>query len=301
MAPDPELRSLDAAWVAERLPDRPVHANKGTFGRVLVAGGSLEYGGALLLAGLGAARAGAGLVCLAGAESVTLRLMGQVPELTALPLAEEAHGLVAPAGWRQLARASTEYDALVFGPGLGRQPNTLRRARAWLGEVKQPCVVDADALNALALGNRWWAALQSRLVLTPHPVEFGRLTGASGPAADDDAARASAAAGAAALWGQVVVLKGARTVIAGPDGSLLRSEVMTPALATAGTGDVLAGVIAALLAAGLQPVEAAACGVAVHARAGEIAERRVGRAGAMARDVANLVPEAITELSAADR
>jgi ADP-dependent NAD(P)H-hydrate dehydratase / NAD(P)H-hydrate epimerase len=301
MAAEAEPRSLDAAWVAERLPQRPSRAHKGTLGRVLVAGGSLEYGGALLLTGLGAARAGAGLVCLAGAESVVLRLVGHAPELVALPLAEEAPGLISPSGWRQLAKSSAGYDAVVIGPGLGRQPNTRRRTRGFLAELRRPATVDADALNALALTESWWRTLRSELVLTPHPGEFQRLSGASEPLADDDAVRASAAAEAAARWTQVVVLKGARTVIAAPDGTLLRSEVMTPALATAGSGDVLAGIIGAMLAAGRGPLDAAACGVAIHARAGEIAEGRIGRAGTLARDIANLVPDAISELAGGGR
>ncbi|HEX6140375.1 MAG TPA: NAD(P)H-hydrate dehydratase, partial [Candidatus Limnocylindria bacterium] len=215
------VQSLTQRWVASRLPARPPRAHKGTFGRVLVVAGSMEYAGAALLAGLGAARAGAGLVCLATPESVGRQLLGLAPELTAMLLDEEAPGLIAPGGWRRLATATGEFDALVIGPGLGRQPNTLRRTRAFLGELEMPAVVDADALNALAAGSGWWRPLRARLVLTPHPGEFARLRGEPVPEAmaSDDEARAEAAAAAAILWGQVVVLKGARTVIATPDGT----------------------------------------------------------------------------------
>ena len=291
-------RALTQRWVAERLPPRPPRAHKGTFGRLLVVAGSLEYAGAALLAGLGAARAGAGLVCLATPESVGMRLMGMAPELTALLLAEEAPGLIAPGGWRRLTNEARSYQALVVGPGLGRQAATARRTRNLIGELKRPAVVDADGLNALADGARWWQRLRGPLVLTPHPGEFARLSGKSAdPAlAEDDERRAAAASEAAVRWGQVVVLKGARTVVASPDGEVLRSDVATPALATAGSGDVLAGVIGAFLAAGCEPLAAAGCGVGVHGAAGLLAEARIGHAGVIARDLAALLPEAIEQL-----
>lgn len=292
-----EVQRIGQRWVARRLPDRPADAHKGTFGRVLVVAGSLEYAGAALLAGLGAARTGAGVVCLALAESLALRLIGEVPELTTLPLPEEAPGLIAPGGWRRLTAEAARYDALVVGPGLGQQPSTLRRTRTLIVEVRVPTVVDADGLNALAEVDGWWRAARAPLVLTPHPGEFARLVRrADGPLPDDDALRAEAARAAALRWSQVVVLKGARTVVAGRDGELLRSDIATPALATAGSGDVLSGTIGALLAAGLAPLDAAACGVALHGAAGLIAEQRIGRSGVMARDIANLLPEATEQL-----
>lgn len=289
---------LTQGWVAKHLPERPPRARKGTFGRLLIVAGSMEYAGAALLTGLGAIRAGVGLACLATPEAVGVRLMGLVPELTSMLLVEEAPGLTAPAGWRQLATEAAAYQAFVIGPGLGRQPATLRRARNFIGELRHPAVVDADGLSALAEVQRWWQALRAPLVLTPHAGEFARLMrmpeGAS--IADDDAQRAEAARDAAARWGQVVVLKGAHTVIASPTGDLLRSDIATPALATAGSGDVLAGAIGAFLAAGLEPFDAAGCGVAVHGAAGLLAEDRIGQAGVVARDIANLLPTAIKQL-----
>lgn len=295
--------SLTQRWVAQRLPERPARAHKGTFGRVLVVAGSMEYAGAALLAGTGAMRAGAGLACLAMPESLGVRVLGLVPELTAMLLVEEAPGLIAPAGWRRLATEAPAYDALVIGPGLGRQPSTLRRTRSFIGDLKRPAVLDADALTALAESDRWWARLNGPLVLTPHPGEFARLTGrpVGDPLPDDDDARAEAAAEAARRWGLVVVLKGAHSVIAAPNGDVLRSSIATPALATAGSGDVLAGAIAAFLAAGLEPLAAAGCGVAVHGAAGLLAEDRIGRAGVIARDIAGLLPEAIEQLRGSRR
>jgi NAD(P)H-hydrate epimerase len=292
------IAGLTQGWVAKRLPPRPPRAHKGTFGRLLIVAGSLEYAGAALLTGLGAIRTGVGLACLATPETVGLRLLGLVPELTAMLLVEEAPGLTAPGGWRRLATDAPGYAALVVGPGLGRQPATLRRARNFITQLRHPAVIDADGLVALAEVQRWWPAIRAPLVLTPHPGEFARLMRLpEGEAlADDDAQRAEAAHQAAARWGQVVVLKGAHTVVAAPGGDLLRSDIATPALATAGSGDVLAGAIGAFLAAGLSPFDAAGCGVAVHGAAGLLAEDRIGRAGVVARDIANLLPTAIEQL-----
>lgn len=288
--------AISDAWVAEHLPSRPDHAHKGTFGRVLVVAGSIDYPGAALLTALGAMRAGAGLVRVAAAESVVARLAGSVPEVTWMSLDEEAPGLIAPGGWRRVTAEAAGYDAVVVGPGLGRQPATLRRTRQLVATLSVPSVVDADGLNALSEGARWWQGLRAPLVVTPHPVEFARLTGADPPDAADDDARAAAAGEAAERWGQTVVLKGAHSVVAGTDGTILRCDVATPALATAGSGDVLAGAIGALLAGAVEPLAAAACGVAIHAQSGRIVEARIGRAGAMATDIAGHLPEAMERL-----
>jgi len=292
----PAVSSLTERWVAERLLPRPERAHKGDFGRLLVVAGSIEYPGAALLTGLGAVRAGAGLVTIAAAQSVAARLGGIVPELTWMVLDEEAPGLIAPSGWRHATSEAEAYDAVVIGPGLGRQPATLRRTRNLVSALRSSAVVDADALNALADGARWWQGLKGQHVLTPHPGEFGRLVEGDAPAVDDDEARAQAASEAAARWKQVVVLKGAHTVVASPGGEVLRSTVASPALATAGSGDVLAGVVGAFLAGGAEPFVAAACGVAVHGAAGQLAEGRIGRTGVIARDIAALLPEAIEKL-----
>lgn len=290
------VAAITDRWVAERLPERPERAHKGTFGRVLVVAGSIDYPGAALLTALGAMRSGAGLVRVAAAESVVARLAGRIPEVTWMALDEEAPGLIAPGGWRRITAESAGYDAAVIGPGLGRQPATQRRTRQLAAALRIPTAVDADGLNALAGAARWWQGLQSTLVLTPHPGEFARLTGTAAPDGDDDEGRAAAAGDAARDWNQVVVLKGAASVVAGPDGTVMCSGVATPALATAGSGDVLAGAVGALLAAGAAPVEAAACAVAIHARAGLLAAERLGRAGVIATDIAGLLPEAIEQL-----
>ena len=289
-------RSITQRWVARNLPARPDTAHKGTFGRVLIVAGSIDYPGAALLSALGAMRSGAGLVRIATAESVAARAAGAIPEVTWMALDEEAPGLIAPNGWRRLTTEAAAYDAVVIGPGLGSQPATLRRTRQLIASLSRPAVVDADGLNALADQPRWWQGLGASLVLTPHAGEFSRLTGEPAPDADDAPGRAAAAAAAALRWDQLVVLKGPHTVVAEPDGELMRSDVATPTLATAGSGDVLSGAIGAFLAAGASPMAAAGCGVAVHGAAGLLAADRIGRTGVMARDLANLLPEAIAHL-----
>jgi NAD(P)H-hydrate epimerase len=289
-------RSITQRWVARNLPARPERAHKGDFGRLLIVAGSIDFPGAAVLSALGAMRAGAGLVRVATSESVAARVAGAVPEATWLALDEEAPGLIGPGGWRRITAEAAEHDALVIGPGLGSQHATQRRARQLIASVEIPAVVDADGLNALAAQARWWQGMGARLVLTPHPGEFSRLTGAPAPDGGDDAARSAAAAEAALRWDQVVVLKGAHSVVADPGGETLRSDVATPTLATAGSGDVLAGAIGAFLAAGAAPMTAAACGVAVHGAAGLIAAERIGTTGVIARDLANLLPEAIAQL-----
>lgn len=285
-------KPITRRWMEEHLPSRDDRSHKGSFGRVLVVAGSLEYPGAALLSGLGAMRAGAGLVRVAAAESVAARMAGGAPELTWMALDEEAPGLIGPGGWRRLTAEAPGFDALVIGPGLGRQPTTLRRTRSFVESLGRPAVIDADALTALAGDARWWRQTHAALVLTPHPGEFARLTGAAAPDADDDAGREAAAVEASERWGHVVVLKGAHTIVAAPGGWVLRSSVATPALATAGSGDVLAGAIGAFLATGLSTLDAAGCGVGLHGAAGQLAEARNGPAGTLAGDIAGLLPEA---------
>ncbi|HEY8170290.1 MAG TPA: NAD(P)H-hydrate dehydratase [Candidatus Limnocylindria bacterium] len=289
-------QSITQRWVARNLPARPERAHKGDFGRLLIVAGSIDFPGAALLCALGALRSGAGVVRVATAESVAARVAGSVPEVTWMALDEEAPGLIAPGGWRRVAVEVDAHDAVVIGPGMGSQPATQRRARQLVSSMAGPAVVDADGLNALADQARWWQGIGASLVLTPHPGEFARLTGEAAPAGDDDDARSSAAAEAALRWKQVVVLKGAHTVVAAPGGEVLRSNVATPTLATAGSGDVLAGAIGAFLASGAAPLVAAGLAVAVHGAAGLLAAERIGLTGVMARDLANLLPEAIAQL-----
>ena len=296
MTADPgPVEELTDAIVGSLLPERPARGHKGTFGRLLVVAGSLDYAGSALLVCTAAGRAGAGLVALAVPESLQPLFAAKVVEATTLALPEDDVEEVEPDD--ALARIlDHDHDAVVVGPGLRPGLATVELIRRLLAVEDDggvpPAVVDAEALRSLAAEDEWWVGVHRRCVLTPHTGEFARLRAASGIEAEadgdllaDDAARAAAAGDAARRWGQVVVLKGARTVIAAPDGRLARATFENPALASGGTGDVLSGTIGALLAQRLAPFDAARLGVFLHGTAGESVRDRLGDAGLLASDL----------------
>jgi NAD(P)H-hydrate epimerase len=292
--------TLDDRTVASLLPERPVRGHKGTFGKLLVLAGSLDYAGAALLVCRAAGRAGAGLVTLAVPESLQPLFAAKVVEATTMALPEDDVEEVDPEP--AIARIlDHEHDAIVLGPGLRPGLATTELVRRLLGpgdeEDPAPIVLDAEALRSMATLGEWWAGPTRPAVLTPHPGEFARLRAGAGvdaaedgDLATDDAARSRAAKDAAARWGMVVVLKGARTVIADPDGTVSVAPFENPALASGGTGDVLAGIIGAFLAQGLAPAAAARAGVYIHGMAGDLVRERLGDAGLLASDLPDVVP-----------
>lgn len=286
---------LDRAWAKAHLPARPADANKGTFGKVMVLAGSQRYVGAAALAAAGAYRAGAGLVTLAVPRSIQPMLAPRIAEATYLPLDEE-EGAIAP-GAASVVRMELEgYAALLAGCGLSMAAAAAVRALVpqLKGAALRGVVLDADGLNALVGMEGWHEALPPNTILTPHPGEMARLTGLS--VAEIQAARLDTARAWARRWGVVVALKGANTAIAAPDGRAWLSPFANPALASAGTGDVLAGVIAGLLAQGMEAAEAAACGVFVHGMAGDAVREEQGPAGLLASDLLPQIPRAIKTL-----
>jgi NAD(P)H-hydrate epimerase len=306
VVPEPIL--LDDAIVAALLPPRPVRGHKGTFGKLLVLAGSVDYAGAALLVCTAAGRAGAGLVTLATPESLQPLFAAKVVEATTLSLPEDDVEEVDPE--EALARIlDHDHDALVVGPGLRPSLSMTELIRGLLAPDEDgepmPAVLDAEALRSLATVDNWAADVAARCVLTPHVGEFLRLRAADGADAQqqgdlvfDDARRVAAAREAAREWRQVVVLKGARTVIADKDGRTAVSPFENPALASAGTGDVLSGTIGAMLAQGLDTFEAAQVGVYLHAMAGEAVRARLGDAGLLASDLPPELPLARKRLAA---
>ncbi|MEA2520156.1 MAG: ADP-dependent NAD(P)H-hydrate dehydratase / NAD(P)H-hydrate epimerase, partial [Chloroflexota bacterium] len=289
------------------LPARDKRGHKGSFGKVLVLAGSLDYAGAALLVCRAAGRAGAGLVTLAVPESLQPLFAAKVVEATTMALPEDDVEEVDPEP--ALARIlDHEHDAIVIGPGLRPGLATTELVRLLLASSDDgaaPIVLDAEALRSLASIEGWWAGDHRPSVLTPHAGEFARLRAGSGhgPDADgdlveDDAARAEAARDAAVSWGQIVVLKGARTVIAAPDRQVAVAPFENPALASGGTGDVLAGTIGALLAQRLAPYDAARLGVYLHGLAGETVRERIGDAGLLASDLPDPIAIARKRLAA---
>ncbi|MCS7177944.1 MAG: NAD(P)H-hydrate dehydratase [Anaerolineae bacterium] len=312
LAADVDLEVVTPEMVRGWLPPRPPDAHKGTFGRALIVAGSANYTGAARLAGAAAVRAGAGLVTVALPASIHSAVAATLSEATYLLLPHEL-GVLAEPAVEVLAEQAGRYDAMLLGPGLGQEKETVefltallrgreRRAVGFLRTEETtvqpiplpPLVVDADGLNLLARMDGWPVRLPPASILTPHPGEMARLMGAS--VADVQADRVGVARQKAREWGHVVVLKGAFTVVAAPDGRTVIEPFANPALATGGTGDVLAGVIVALRAQGLGPFEAAAAGVYLHGLAGELARRRVGPAGVAAGDLVPLIPEAMLVL-----
>lgn len=297
MADDIALEMLDAPLVRGLLPPRPLDSNKGTFGKVMLLAGSLPYPGSAYLAATAAGRVGAGLVTLAVAPEMAPVYAVKLSEATQVPLPPESGSPVERA--RVFLAGLTGYAATLIGPGLGQADVTREMVLAvfdglrTLPENERPrVVVDADGLNALARIDRWWERLPRRSVLTPHPGEMTRLRGGarvSGGGAD----RLEVAQRAAEEWGHVVVLKGACTVVAAPGEGPRICWPPNPALATAGTGDVLAGTVAGLLAQGAEPFTAASAAVYLHARAGLGVSARLGSAGLLASDLLGELPIAL--------
>ena len=284
-------------WIAGLLPERPLDSNKSTFGRVLVVAGSENYIGAVRLAAAAAGRVGAGLVTVACPQSIHPIVAAGLVEATYLPLPDKEGGL-AEKGIPEVLRVLEGFDVMLIGPGLGGRGRTLEFVRTLLFSLKDgtpaTTVVDADALNILGGVPGWAARVNVPLVLTPHPGELRRLSGKSVDEIQSD--RLTTTVAHAIAWRQTVVLKGAHTVVAVDDGRAAVSPFANPALASAGTGDVLSGAIAGLLAQGLDRFAAASCGVYLHGMAGESVREALGDAGLQASDLLPELPQAIRAL-----
>lgn len=279
---------------AVKIPERPRDAHKGTFGTAVVLAGSLGLTGAAFLASTAAARTGAGLVRLLVAQTIYPILAAKCTEVMATPVPEVAPGAVGHAALDSIVRQLDAASVGIVGPGLGRDTSTWRLVVDLVARSQSPLVIDADGLNALADSPRVKGKLGRNRVLTPHPGELGRLMGKTADAINAD--RAASARRAARDWGAVVVLKGAHTVVAHPDGRLSEDPHEVPALASGGTGDVLSGVIGGLIAQGSDPFTAAVTGVYVHAEAGRRIAHRLGDSGLLAGDLLEEIPPVMQTL-----
>jgi NAD(P)H-hydrate epimerase len=290
-----------AVW--EKMPARPLDGHKGTFGKALICAGQVQYWGAPFLSGLGALRAGAGLVSLAMPSSIRATIAGQLPEATYPPV-PDGETLGQESVDFLLANGMGKVKAVLVGPGLGEAdefvwgmiealtPNPSPEGRG--GQALPSLVVDADGLNALARVDRWWEKMPAFSILTPHPGEMARLCGEE----IGDTDRVELARKMAQKWGQIVVLKGAYTVVASPDGEVVLSPFANPILGVGGSGDVLAGVIVSLLAQGCAPFVAAQLGVYWHGAVGVyLANERGWNAGILAHEFANALPTIINRIS----
>ena len=288
----------DFVW--QVIPPRPRESHKGTFGTVLAVAGSASYRGAALLAAEGALRTGAGIVTLASVEPVLAAAAARLPECCLCPCAAGAEGGISPESIPFIQRQKA--TVLLLGPGLGGTAQSVARAAETRTLVQKllpgfagSAVLDADGLNAAAQLLAEGKALPhptGELILTPHPGEMARLTGLS--VAEISTDREKIARQYAKKWNVVVVLKGSRTIVAAPDGRAYVNPTGNPGLARGGSGDVLAGMIGGLCAAGLPPLEAAKCGVWLHGAAADRAAARLGQWGMLPSDL----PAALGELFA---
>ena len=299
------IKTEVADWdrVSALLPERTPASHKGTFGTAFVVAGSISYTGAALLAGTAAYRIGAGLVTMAVSEPLHAALAGHLPEATWVLLPHE-NGFISDNASDDVLENLECATAFLVGPGLGDKHTTRTFIENIIPSIKIPMVIDADALRHLiplsprerpGARESWYKKLFAPAVLTPHPGEMSLLTGLSKEEIQSN--REMTAGRYAKEWGHVVVLKGAFTVIASPDGRMTIIPVATPALARAGTGDVLAGLIVGLCAQGLDAYDAAIAGAFIHAQAGLLAAEILGTtASVLASDVLDAIPDVIAGL-----
>jgi ADP-dependent NAD(P)H-hydrate dehydratase / NAD(P)H-hydrate epimerase len=304
--------------VCNYLPERAIDAHKGTFGTALIIAGSVNYTGAALLAGLAAYRSGAGLVTLAVPAPLHESLSGHLPEATWILLPHEM-GVISSDAAQVVQQNIGRASAILIGPGFGLEDATREfLTKLFMGSgsmpkgeigfihkemtgaqselLNKPIILDADGLKLMSKIKNWAKLISAPAILTPHPGEMSVLTGL--PTEEIQQNRLEIAGNFANKWGHIVVLKGAFTVIASPDGQLAIVPIATPALARAGTGDVLAGLIVGLRAQGVNAFEAACAGAWIHATAGVLAAKRLGStASVIASDVVNAVPQVMSELN----
>jgi NAD(P)H-hydrate epimerase len=295
LANEVSLHLATAELVRAWLPARPRVGHKGTFGKALIVSGAASYTGAPYLCAAAAARVGVGIATLATTPEAQHIVATTLHEPTYLLLKAEAGAIAAEAS-EQIAQRIAEYDALLVGPGLGRAATTQQFIeRLFSAQTPLPSlVIDADGLNALSAWSDWTDHVPVNSVLTPHIGEFARLTQLS--STDILANREAVARTFAMQWKQIVLLKGAFTCIAEPNGQVTLLPFANPALATAGSGDVLAGIIVGLLAQGVASRAAAIAGGYIHGLCGELVRDELGDAGALAGDLLPRIPQALRRI-----
>ncbi len=284
---------LDDNWVVKHMPSRPEQGHKGTFGHVLAMAGSPGKLGAALMVGQAAARSGAGLVTLGVPGPLMDTVMMRITELMATAISPPDR-LPEPDDLDDILAALDGKNALAVGPGIPVTESMRELLVRLLEEVEVPVIIDADGLNLLAHDTEIFSKIKQLSVLTPHPGEISRLTGLS--VNEIQSNRVDTARKYASEWNAVVVLKGARTIIATPQGRAYINPTGNSGMATGGSGDVLTGVIASLLAQGASPEEAAACGVYVHGMAGDLAAEKIGERALLATDIISYLPKALKDM-----
>ena len=285
------LNVITARDFAPLIDDRPADSNKGNYGHVLVIGGSLGKAGAPAMAGMSALRAGAGLATVATAKSILPTVAGFHPELMTEPLAETSDGTIAQSAKEKLAELSKGKSVLAIGPGISRNPETSSLVRALVAQTETPTVLDADGLNAFEHHTEELQGKGRLLVITPHPGEMARLAGCS--TAEVQADRLGTARKFAADHNLIVVLKGHRTLVVQPDGEAWANTTGNPGMSTGGTGDILTGMVAALLAQNPNDAFLAVlAAVHLHGLSGDVMRETIGEHSLVATDLLRGLPEA---------
>jgi NAD(P)H-hydrate epimerase len=289
---------LERGDVAPLVPPRPRDAHKGTYGHLLLLAGSVGKTGAAALAARAAMRAGAGLVTVATPAGVQPVVASLILEAMSLPLPETPARTVALSAKPQILAEAASRDAAAVGPGLGLHDDTLALVRDLARAHDRPVALDADALAALAGHLDILRAARAPRVLTPHPGEMARLLGVKTDEVQRD--RIGVARRFATAHGVHLVLKGATSVVASPDGRVLLNPTGNPGMASGGTGDALTGILGAFLARGLAPGDALTAAVWLHGAAGDIAAEYAGQEALVASDLIEALPEAFERLARAD-
>ena len=281
------------------IPSRQTDTHKGTNGHVLVIAGSIGKGGAAAMTALSCLRSGSGLVTLAVPESVQPIAAMKLTEVMTHPLAETDEKSIAASAVHMILELSRDKQVVAIGPGLTTHKETVSVVKSLVKETGIPMVIDADAINALADSPGLLKERKSPTILTPHPGEMGRLTGKSTAEVQKD--RIGVARCFAMEHGVYIVLKGAHTVIAEPSGAVHISATGNPGMASGGTGDALTGIIAGLIAQGLEPAQAAKLGVYLHGLAGDLAAEERGMIGMIAGDLIGRIPAAIKQVAGSSK
>jgi NAD(P)H-hydrate epimerase len=289
---NPKWWLATGAHVSQWLPSRPANSHKGTFGQLLTIAGSEGMPGAAMLAARSALRTGVGLSVLATTKSLIPHLPAE--EVIYRDLPETDSGTISKQALEALSKELQSASALAIGPGLTANAETIQFVQQLVKSLSKPAIVDADGLNALAEDKDFVLSNPEDVVFTPHPKELSRLLGMS--TAEIQADRLGAAAKAVSKFGCNIVLKGAHTVVATPAGGSFIIPTGNAGMATAGSGDVLTGIIGALLAQGIPAAHAAVAGAYIHGAAGDTASLHVGEDGMIASDIAEAIPEVIADL-----
>ena len=292
---DSRIRLLTADEIGRLLPARGASSHKGTYGHAGIIAGSVGKTGAAALAAKAALRTGAGLVTVATPASANTALEAKLLEAMTVPMPETEAKTLARSGFEALLSFANQRTAVAVGPGLTTHPETVELLQALIPRLGNPSILDADALNALAGHTTLLTGCKVAPILTPHPGEMARLDEEAGSAQSVNADRIGTASRFARRHGVVLALKGARTIVTHPDGRAAICPTGNPGMATAGTGDVLTGIIAGLLAQRLPAWDAACAGVYLHGLAGDLAAADLGPAGMTAGDLLERIPHAIVE------